>query len=120
MGTIHRRTGERDWEGVDAVAYDDPAVAGVEKRELIGPAEDAPHYRVRHFHVPAGGSTADESHPHDHGVVVLAGRARVRLGEAEHEVGPGDAVYVAGGERHCFQALGDEPLQFLCVSPPRR
>ena len=56
MGAIHRRTGEREWEGVDAVAYDDPAVAGVEKRELIGPADGAPHYRVRHFHVPAGGA----------------------------------------------------------------
>src|SRR5207249_4459207 len=52
MGAIHRQTGEREWEGVEAVAYDDPTVAGVEKRELIGPADGAPHYRLRHFHVP--------------------------------------------------------------------
>jgi S-methyl-1-thioxylulose 5-phosphate methylthiotransferase len=120
MGAIHRQTGEREWEGVEAVDYDDPAVAGVEKRELIGPADGAPHYRLRHFHVPAGGRTARESHPHDHGVIIVAGRARVTLGEEEHEVGAGDVVYVAGDELHCFEALGEESLEFLCVSPPRR
>ena len=120
MGAIHRQTGKREWEGVEAVAYADPAVAGVEKRELIGPADGAPHYRLRHFHVPAGGRTARESHPHDHGVFIVAGRARVTLGEEEHDVGPGDVVYVTGDELHCFAALGEEPLEFLCVSPPRR
>ena len=119
MGVIHRQTGARDWDGVEAVAYDDPAVAGVEKRELIGPADGAPHYRLRHFHVPAGGHTAREAHPHDHGVIIVAGRARVTLGDEEHEVVAGDVVYVDGDELHCFEALGDEPLGFICVSPPR-
>ena len=119
MGAIHRQTGEREWDGVEAVGYDDPAVAGVEKRELIGPADGAPHYRLRHFHVPPGGRTARESHPHDHGVVIVSGRARVTLGDAEHEVGAGDAVYVGGDELHCFETLGDEPLEFLCVSPAK-
>ena len=32
----------------------------------------------------AGGRTARESHPHDHGVVIVAGRARVTLGEEGH------------------------------------
>jgi mannose-6-phosphate isomerase-like protein (cupin superfamily) len=31
-----------------------------------------------------------------------------------------DVVYVSGDELHCFEALGKEPLQFLCVSPPKR
>ena len=53
-------------------------------------------------------------------MIIVAGRARVTLGDEEHEVGVGDVVYVSGDEVHCFQALGDEPLQFLCVSPPKR
>jgi quercetin dioxygenase-like cupin family protein len=117
MGTVHRRLA-RGWEGVAPQAYDDPALSGVEKHELIGPADGAPHYRVRYFHVPAGGRTAHERHPHDHGVVIQTGRARVTLGEDAHEVGPGDVVYVAGGELHCFEALGDESLGFICVAPP--
>jgi quercetin dioxygenase-like cupin family protein len=120
MGVVHRRTGERDWEDVVTTGYDDPAVAGVEKRELIGAGDGAPHWRLRHFHVPTGGRTARESHPHDHGVYVLSGRARVTLGGRVEEVGPGDVVYVPGDELHCFEALDGAPLDFLCVAPPRR
>jgi quercetin dioxygenase-like cupin family protein len=118
MGTVHRRRSERAWEGVAAQAYDDPTLGGVEKHELIGPADGAPHYRVRYFHVPAGGRTALERHDHDHGVVIQTGRARVTLGHDVHELGAGDVVYVAGGELHCFEALGEEPLGFICVAPP--
>jgi quercetin dioxygenase-like cupin family protein len=104
---------------VEAQAYDDPALAGVRKHELIGEAEGARGYRMRYFEVPPGGRTARERHAHDHGVMILAGRARVTLGEHAHEVGEGDVIYVAGDELHCFETLGEEPLGFVCVVPPR-
>jgi quercetin dioxygenase-like cupin family protein len=118
MGSIHRHNPDGSWEGVAPRAYDDPALAGVEKHELIGPADGADRYRVRYFRVPAGGRTALEHHPHDHGVVIQHGRARVRLGDEVHLLGPGDVVYVEGDELHCFEAAGDEPLGFICVAPP--
>jgi quercetin dioxygenase-like cupin family protein len=117
MGSIHRRRADGTWEGVTPVGY---AVAGVEKHELIGPADGAGAYRVRYFHVSPGGRTALEHHPHDHGVVIQRGRARVTLGGHVHELGPGDVVYVEGDELHCFEAVGDEPLGFICVAPPMR
>jgi quercetin dioxygenase-like cupin family protein len=118
MGVIHRRSGD-GWEGIEPQAYSDPTLAGVCKRELIGEADGARQYRLRHFHVPVGGRTANERHPHDHGVVILSGRARVTLGDEQHEVGEGDVVYVDGNEQHCFETIGERPLQFLCVVPPR-
>ncbi len=119
MGVIHRRDG-RGWQGVEAQPYSDPALAGVLKHELVGAADGARDYTIRYFEVPAGGRTARERHPHDHGVMVLRGRARVTLGDAVHELVEGDVVYVAGEELHCFEAVGDEALGFLCVVPPRR
>ncbi|MGZ4220273.1 MAG: cupin domain-containing protein [Solirubrobacteraceae bacterium] len=118
MGVIHRR-GQTGWEGVVAQEYGDPALSGVRKHELIGEAEGATRYRVRYFEVPAGSRTARESHPHDHGVVIVTGRARVTLGDEVHEVGEGDVVYVAGDELHCFEALDERPLGFVCVVGPR-
>jgi len=118
VGAVHRRNGD-GWEGVDPQAYADPALAGVLKHELIGAQDGAHSYTVRYFHVPVGGHTARESHPHDHGVMILAGAARVTLGDEVHELRQGDVVYVPGGELHCFEALGAEPLGFLCVVPPR-
>ena len=119
MGVVRRKLSERDWEGVEPSAYDAPEVAGIEKRELIGHDDGAPHWRLRHFRVPPGGRTARERHPHDHGVYVLSGRARVTLEDRVEEVGPGDVVYVAGDELHQFEALGEGELEFICVAPPR-
>ena len=122
MGVIHRAhtlAGARGWDGVEAQAYDDPSLAGVRKHELIGEAEGAREYRMRVFVVPAGGRTAHERHPHDHGVMILSGHARVTLGQATHDLAPGDVVYVAGEELHCFEAVGDAPLEFVCVVGPR-
>ena len=110
--SVLRRRPDGTWDGVHARDY--PAFPGVRKHELIG----APSYRVRYFEVPAGGHTALEQHPHDHGVVIERGRARVTLGDERLELGPGDVVYVAPDELHCFEALGDEPLGFICVAPP--
>jgi quercetin dioxygenase-like cupin family protein len=118
MGSIHRHRPDGSWEGVAPVTYDDAALADVEKHELIGPSDGASSYRVRYFNVPAGGRTALERHPHDHGVVIQRGRARVTLGAEVHELGPGDVIYVEGNELHCFEALDDEPLGFICVAPP--
>jgi quercetin dioxygenase-like cupin family protein len=118
MGSIHRHRDDGSWEGVAPLAYGHGPHEGVEKHELIGPADGAGHYRVRYFHVPAGGRTALERHPHDHGVVIQSGRARVTLGNEVHELGPGDVVYVEGDELHCFEAVGDAPLGFICVAPP--
>ena len=110
MGTVRRYRRDGSWEGVAPREY----LEGLEKHELI----DAPSYRVRYFEVPAGRHTALEQHPHDHGVVIQRGRARVTLGDEQHELGPGDVVYVAPDELHCFEAVGDEPLGFICVAPP--
>jgi quercetin dioxygenase-like cupin family protein len=74
---------------------------------------------MRYFEVSAGGHTARERHAHDHGVMIVSGRARVTLGEEIYEVGEGDVVYVAPGELHCFEALGEAPLGFVCVVGPR-
>ena len=118
MGAVHRRS--RDgWEGVDPQPYPDPDLAGVIKHELIGTRDGARNYTIRHFHVPAGGRTARESHLHDHGVIILSGTARVTLGDEVHQLAEGDVVYVRGGELHCFEAAGPDPLGFVCVVPPR-
>jgi quercetin dioxygenase-like cupin family protein len=118
MGVIHRRS-SGGWDGVEPQAYDDPSLAGVRKHELIGESEGAREYRMRYFEVPAGGRTARERHAHDHGVMIVAGRARVTLGDRTYEVGEGDVVYVPGDELHCFETLGADVLGFVCVVGPR-
>jgi quercetin dioxygenase-like cupin family protein len=111
MGAVHRRRIDGSWDGVSPRSYG----SGGRRHELIGPGDGAHRYSVRYFEVPAGETTTLERHAHDHGVVLQRGRARVTLGAETHELGPGDVVYVAPGELHSFEAIGDEPLAFICV-----
>jgi len=120
VGTIHKYKGEEnafDWEGVSEKLYRAADVKGVTAKVLVGPAEGAPHFRIRYFRVEPGGHTSLDQHPHEHGVFILHGRASVLLGDDEVEVGPRDVVYVPGDEVHQFRALGGEPVGFLCVIP---
>ncbi len=50
----------------------------------------------------------------------MHGRARLRLGDDEHELNVGDVVYIPGNEVHQFFTLGQEPFGFLCVVPAKR
>lgn len=51
---------------------------------------------------------------------VVSGRGRMRLGSDVREIGPGDLVVTALGDRHGVEAVGDEDLEFICAeaTPP--
>jgi len=123
MAIIHRMLRDRpqfDWEDVLARAYDGPTVHLATRRILIGPHEGAPNFHLRYFEVQPGGYTTLDQHPHDHGVILIRGRARVRLADAETELACGDVVYIPGNEIHQFFCVGDAPMGFLCIVPARR
>lgn len=122
MGVVHRFAGGAGsfrWDGVTVEPYA-PGMSTGTRQVLVGPNEQAPHFAVRYFEVPPATSSTLDAHAHDHGVVVLRGRGRVRFADAEHVIGFGDVVYVAPHEPHAFEADGPEPLGFLCVVPARR
>lgn len=119
MGTVHKFVGDGAsyrWDGVTPEAY---AGSGA-RHVLIGPNEQAANFALRYFAVPPGTASTLDTHAHDHGVFVLHGSGRVRLGDVEHAIGVGDVVYVGPHETHRFEASGTEPLGFLCVVPARR
>jgi quercetin dioxygenase-like cupin family protein len=120
MGVIHRGNGGMaapDWAEVPVRVYEGDNARGATKRVLVGERDGAGNFAIRYFEVPPGESSAHEHHPHDHGVVITRGRARVLLGGELHEVGVGDVVYIAPDEEHRFDSLGPEPLGFICVVP---
>ena len=122
MSIVHRFIGEKgnfNWEGAIPRGYSKPDTKGADGKVLIGKADGAQQFIIRYFSVQPGGWTAHENHRHDHGILILHGRACVLLGREEVEVGPLDAVYISPGEAHQLRALGEEPLGFLCIVPPK-
>jgi quercetin dioxygenase-like cupin family protein len=119
MGVVHRRTSSGaswSWEDVAVYEYNSNSAT---KQVLIGHEEGAHNFEVRYFTIPPHGFSSFDNHPHDHGVIVVNGRARVQLGEVFEEVGEGDVVYIPGNEQHQFENLGDAPFTFICIIPPK-
>lgn len=119
MGVIHHRSeGGADWrwDGVDVFEYNSNNAT---KQVLIGREDGANNFEIRYFTIPPRGFSSLDEHAHDHGVIVLHGRARVMMGDQFEEVEPGDALYIPGMERHQFENLTDEVFTFLCVIPPK-
>ncbi len=113
---------ELRWQDVPVRAYG-PENSGADhatRQILIGNEEDSPHFHLRYFAVQPGGHTSLDQHAHDHGVYIVHGRARLRLGNEEHEINAGDVVYITGNEIHQFFTFGEEPLGFLCIVPANR
>jgi quercetin dioxygenase-like cupin family protein len=119
MGVIHRRTGDGPdwrWDGVEVEGYTHTAAT---KQVLIGKKEGANNFAIRYFTIPPRSFSNLDHHGHDHGVMIMNGRARVMLGEQFEEVQAGDVIYIESWERHQFENLTDEPMTFLCIVPPR-
>ena len=123
MGTIRRFVGtdeSRCWDGVAVEPYAPNDARAGTRQVLIGPADGARNFALRYFVLAPGTASSLDVHAHDHGVFVLHGQGRVRLGDVEHALGPGDVVYVASHATHVFSASDTEVLGFLCVVPARR
>ena len=120
MSTVHRFTGnpakgQYRWENVEPKTYNTEEVQGVLKHVLVGPSDGAPNFIIRYFHVPVGQNTVYDQHPHEHGVVILHGKAKVQINDDFYELGPLDSIFISGQDIHQFTNIGDGPMGFICV-----
>jgi quercetin dioxygenase-like cupin family protein len=124
MKNIHRFIGEwgnsMKWEGGRSRSYDGENVSGVIETWLIGKNEDAQNFAMRFYSVESDGNTVEEQHDHDHGILVLFGKAKVFMGEHWHDLDQGDVVYIPPMVRHQVLNRGNEQMGFICVIPARR
>jgi quercetin dioxygenase-like cupin family protein len=123
MSEVHRFIGNAKqsdyrWDGVEPTSYNNQGLKNVTKHILVGSNENAPNYRIRYFKLDKDGHSRLETHPHEHGVLILHGRGVVQIKENEYDVKPYDALFISGGDLHQFRNNGDEPFGFICVIPP--
>lgn len=83
---------------------------------LLGAAEGMPHFAMRRFVMGDGGGMPRHTNAVEHEQFVLAGRARITIGDQVHEVGTGDVVFIPAGTPHSYEVL-EAPFEFLCLVP---
>jgi quercetin dioxygenase-like cupin family protein len=90
---------------------------GVEIRVLIGKQDGAKNFVMRMFEVQPAGHTPLHEHRHEHEVFVVEGQGMVVCEGQEQGIEKGFAVFVPGGEKHCFKNTGKSVMRFLCLVP---
>jgi len=87
-----------------------------ETQVLIGGGDGAPHFAMRRFIMGEGGGMPRHTNTVEHEQYVLRGRAKITIGEDEHEVEAGNVVYIPAGVPHDYRVV-EAPFEFLCMVP---
>lgn len=103
-------------KSAEVAAVEVAAGRATEVQVLVGPADGAPNFALRRFTMGAGGGMPRHTNLVEHEQYVLSGRARVTVGDAEHEVAAGNALYIPAGVPHSYDVL-EAPFSFLCIVP---
>jgi len=98
----------------------DVEMAGSQKvtvRWLIGRQTGAKTYAMRIFEIAPGGFIPIHTHPEEHEIFVLSGKAKM-LGDLEAVAKKDDVVFVPSNERHGYDNTdGTDIFRFICVIP---
>lgn len=97
-----------------------PGAEKVKMRMLIGPADGAGVFHMRHFEVAPGGHTPHHAHDYEHEVLILHGQGVVKSDQGDRRCLPGDVVWIPANEKHQFQNAGDATFEFICLIPAPR
>jgi mannose-6-phosphate isomerase-like protein (cupin superfamily) len=89
-------------------------------RELAGPSWTAARNQsLAEATVPVNGETIEHLHRTSEEIYYfVSGHGRIRLGEHESDVGPGDCIVIAPGTAHKLWAGPAGPLVLLCACSP--
>jgi len=100
----------------DVVKEEVKAGTKTTRQVLISPQE-GPNFAMRKFSIAPGGEMPMHTNTVEHEQIVLGGSAKVVIDGKIFEAKKDDVVFIPAGVPHCYQTLGDEPFEFLCVVP---
>ncbi len=89
----------------------------VKMRMLIGPADKAGNFHMRHFTIEPGGHSPHHQHDYEHEILILAGSGVAKSAAGDRPFKAGDVIFVPPNEKHGFQNTGETPLEFICLIP---
>jgi quercetin dioxygenase-like cupin family protein len=85
--------------------------------QVLISAQEGPHFAMRRFVIQPGGGMPLHTNTLEHEQYVLAGQARVQIGQEVHFVKQGDVVFIAEGVSHSYFNNGKGDFVFLCLIP---
>ncbi len=108
---------KRSVRQMEGTPIEGEGIKGVTMKLLVGHADGAPTFAIRHFAVDAGGYTPRHQHPWEHEVLILEGSCELECDGETTQLAKGDGLYIPSNELHQFRNTSDKPLEFLCIVP---
>jgi len=90
---------------------------GITMRVIVGPAEKAPNFVMRHFEFEPGAAMPYHAHPWEHEFYVLEGKGFIKTKDGDKPIEKGDAAVVLPNEMHSVQNPGKEKMSIICLVP---
>jgi quercetin dioxygenase-like cupin family protein len=81
---------------------------------VLSPKEDK-DFIVRKIKIEAGGTMPNHTNKIQHQQYVLAGEAKVVVGDEEYHAKAGDFIYIPAGVPHYYEACHGKNYEFLCM-----
>ena len=100
-----------------ALAAEEVAAGEGTSRQVLISADEGPNFAMRRFRMEPGGGMPNHTNTVEHEQYVLAGRAKIGLGDRVLEVQKDDVVFIPAGVPHWYRTEGDEAFEFLCIVP---
>lgn len=125
---IVKHKGDCSWKKIKPAVYKE--ASGGKKGEdwtqvarhslIAGLSGEQTKFHLRYFEVSPGGCTSFETHRHEHVVVAIKGRGKVKLGGRTYGLEYMDIAYIAPDEPHRLFNPYEEPFGFFCIVDAQR
>jgi len=90
---------------------------GTVLRRLIAEEEGAKVFSMRLITIDPDGKIGLHEHPWEHEIFVVRGKGRVFTEGKTEDLSPGNYVWIPPSEKHGFENVDSEPLEFVCCIP---
>ncbi|MEW6739475.1 MAG: cupin domain-containing protein [Nitrospirota bacterium] len=124
---IYRYKGNFRWSGVKTEKYKqkdgaqkDKNWSAISRNVLIGNQGETCKFHLRYFEIEPNGYSSLERHRHEHVVVCIRGKGKIRMGEKTYSLNYLDTAYVAPDTVHQLTNPYDEPFGFFCIVNAKR
>lgn len=122
ISKIYRHKGNLRWNGIKTERYkhQEGSWSDIARNVLIGNHGETCKFHLRYFEINPKGFSSLERHRHEHVVICIRGKGKIRLGEKSYTIKYLDTVYIAPDTVHQLMNPYNEPFGFFCIVNSKR
>ncbi|MBI4685010.1 MAG: cupin domain-containing protein [Nitrospirae bacterium] len=119
---FYRHKGSFTWQGIKIEKYKSNGKdwSGIVRYTLIGNHGETTRFHLRYFEVAPGGHSSFEMHKHEHVVICVRGKGKVKVEKKSYAINFMDTFYIAPNTPHQLRNPFKKPLGFFCIVNAKR